>query len=83
MPILCEIAKYQKEAEVILLGTGALILLLVILAALFHTSALTIEAKSPKSPIELLDEQFARGEIDKAEYIERIKATVNEEPLNS
>lgn len=67
----------------ILLGTGALILLLVILATLFHSSAFAGEDTSPKSPIELLDEQFAKGEIDKAEYIERIKATVTEDPFQS
>jgi uncharacterized membrane protein len=66
---------------VILLETGALVLLIVILATLFHTTSLSSEEQSTKTPIELLDEQFAKGEIDKAEYVERIKAAVTEEPV--
>jgi uncharacterized membrane protein len=66
---------------VILLEIGAMALLIVTLAALFHTTSLGSEERSTKTPIELLDEQFAKGEIDKAEYIERIKAVVTEEAL--
>jgi uncharacterized membrane protein len=71
----------MEEASVMLLGISALLLLFVILAGLFHFTAPAGEDKSAKSPIELLDDQFAKGEIDKTEYIERIKATVTEEPL--
>lgn len=50
-----------------------LIVLLIVLAARWFSSSGDVGGRAEKTPLQILQERYARGEIDKEEYEERRK----------